>query len=97
MQAQPGPSQRGYLQRRSPGADPGPPPSVRPSSPGMAGVQPRSSTSSNRSGQGSLSRRPNREVSLALHPAQRFVAILGRDATQRVVLSRVLTDALLII
>ncbi|EFY99306.1 actin interacting protein 3 [Metarhizium robertsii ARSEF 23] len=63
MQAQPGPSQRGYLQRRSPGADPGPPPSVRPSSPGMAGVQPRSSTSSNRSGQGSLSRRPNREGS----------------------------------
>ncbi|OAA44290.1 Actin interacting protein 3 [Metarhizium rileyi] len=63
MQAQPGSSQRGYLQRRSPGADPGPPPSVRPSSPGMAVMQPRSSTASNRSGQGSLSRRSNREGS----------------------------------
>ncbi|POR35689.1 Bud site selection protein 6 [Tolypocladium paradoxum] len=61
MQAASG-SQRGYAQRRSPGADPGPPPSVRPSSPGTA-MQPRSSTASSRPGQTSGgSRRSNREV-----------------------------------
>ncbi|KAJ6440780.1 actin-interacting protein (Bud6/Aip3) [Purpureocillium lavendulum] len=55
-------SQRSYAQRRSPGADPGPPPNVRPNSPGTA-MQPRSSTASSRSGQSSGSRRANRDVS----------------------------------
>ncbi|KND92821.1 Bud site selection protein 6 [Tolypocladium ophioglossoides CBS 100239] len=61
MQAASG-SQRAFAHRRSPGADPGPPPSVRPSSPGTA-MQPRSSTASSRPAQtGSGSRRSNREV-----------------------------------
>ncbi|KAK2593964.1 Bud site selection protein 6 [Conoideocrella luteorostrata] len=64
MQASSGSSQRGYAQRRSPGDDPGPPPTVRPTSPGsLGGVQPRSSTASNRSVQGSVSRRTAREGS----------------------------------
>ncbi|UNI16143.1 Bud site selection protein 6 [Purpureocillium takamizusanense] len=55
-------SQRSYAQRRSPGADPGPPPNVRPNSPGVA-MQPRSSTASSRSGQSSGSRRTTRDGS----------------------------------
>lgn len=56
-------SQRSYAQRRSPGADPGPPPNVRPNSPGTA-MQPRSSTASSRSAQSSSgSRRTTRDVS----------------------------------
>ncbi|KAG5989510.1 hypothetical protein E4U43_004485 [Claviceps pusilla] len=54
---------RGYLLRRSPGADPGPPPNVRPSSPGSASVQARSSTASSRSAQSGAPRRTNREGS----------------------------------
>ncbi|GAO18447.1 hypothetical protein UVI_02042390 [Ustilaginoidea virens] len=38
MQASSSSSQRAYSQRRSPGADPGPPPSVRPNSPGNGGM-----------------------------------------------------------
>ncbi|KAL3962252.1 hypothetical protein ACCO45_003775 [Purpureocillium lilacinum] len=56
-------SQRSYAQRRSPGADPGPPPNVRPNSPGTA-MQPRSSTASSRSAQSSSgSRRTTRDGS----------------------------------
>ncbi|KYK58416.1 putative actin-interacting protein AIP3 [Drechmeria coniospora] len=59
MQATSG-SRRAYSQRPSPGADPGPPPSVRANSPGR-GVQPRSSTASSRSAPSGSSRRSNRE------------------------------------
>ncbi|KAK5988636.1 Bud site selection protein 6 [Cladobotryum mycophilum] len=58
-------SQRGYSQRRSPGADPGPPPnvSVRSISPSVAQGGPRTSNTSVRSVQsGGGSRRMNREV-----------------------------------
>ncbi|KAG6108228.1 hypothetical protein E4U31_007835 [Claviceps sp. LM219 group G6] len=54
---------RGYLQRRSPVADPGPPPNVRPSSPGAATLQARSSTASGRSAQSGVTRRTTREGS----------------------------------
>ncbi|GAB0143112.1 hypothetical protein EsHS_00003640 [Epichloe bromicola] len=63
MQASSTPSQRGYAQRRSPGADPGPPPSMRPNSPGTGSLQPRSSTASNRSVQSGVTRRTTREGS----------------------------------
>ncbi|RDA84947.1 hypothetical protein CP532_1752 [Ophiocordyceps camponoti-leonardi (nom. inval.)] len=65
MQAPPPPaaSQRGYVRRRSPAADLGPPPNVRPSSPGPA-MQPRPSNASSRSAQpGGGSRRSNRDAS----------------------------------
>ncbi|KAI5457317.1 actin interacting protein 3-domain-containing protein [Mariannaea sp. PMI_226] len=57
-------SQRSYVHRRSPGAEPGPPPNVpvRSISPAV-GIQARSSTASSRSGQSSGSRRANREGS----------------------------------
>ncbi|KAG5947861.1 hypothetical protein E4U53_006373 [Claviceps sorghi] len=48
---------RGYMPRRSPGADPGPPPSVRPNSPGAGSLQTRSSTASSRSAQSGPTRR----------------------------------------
>ncbi|KAG5974841.1 hypothetical protein E4U55_008006 [Claviceps digitariae] len=54
---------RGYMLRRSPGADPGPPPNVRPNSPGAASIQARSSTASSRSAQNGPPRRPTREGS----------------------------------
>ncbi|PFH59983.1 hypothetical protein XA68_11597 [Ophiocordyceps unilateralis] len=57
-------SQRGYVRRRSPAADLGPPPNVRPSSPGPA-MQPRPSNASSRSSQpgGGSTRRSNRDAS----------------------------------
>ncbi|KAK7424353.1 Bud site selection protein 6 [Neonectria punicea] len=57
-------SQRSYAHRRSPGAEPGPPPNVpvRSISPAI-GIQPRSSTASTRSMQSAGSRRMNREGS----------------------------------
>ncbi|PNY28469.1 Bud site selection protein 6 [Tolypocladium capitatum] len=74
MQAASG-SQRGFAHRRSPGADPGPPPSVRPGSPGTA-MQPRPSTASSRSAQtGGGSRRLNREV--------RSPAVMTRSRARR--------------
>ncbi|KAG6036628.1 hypothetical protein E4U41_005597 [Claviceps citrina] len=64
MQSSSGSShQRGYLHRRSPGADPGPPPNVRPNSPGVGSSQARTSTASTRSAQGGVARRTNREGS----------------------------------
>ncbi|PHH73564.1 hypothetical protein CDD80_3728 [Ophiocordyceps camponoti-rufipedis] len=64
MQApSPAPSQRGYVRRRSPNADLGPPPNVRPNSPGPA-MQPRPSNASSRTSQpGAGSRRSTREAS----------------------------------
>ncbi|OHE99151.1 actin interacting protein 3 [Colletotrichum orchidophilum] len=66
MQA-PGPSQR--MQRRSPGAEPGPPPNVpvRSISPGT-GMQPRASNASNRSAPPSGMRRSNNSTSSSAMP-----------------------------
>ncbi|PHH88589.1 hypothetical protein CDD83_7344 [Cordyceps sp. RAO-2017] len=62
MQAPSGSSQRGYARRRSPAADLGPPPNVRPNSPGP-GMHPRPSTASSRAAQPGSSRRSNRDAS----------------------------------
>ncbi|KAL0941099.1 actin interacting protein 3 [Colletotrichum truncatum] len=69
MQAPPGPSQR--MQRRSPGAEPGPPPNVpvRSISPGN-GVQSRSSNASNRSAPPNGMRRSNNSTSSAMPLSQ---------------------------
>lgn len=63
MQAPSISSQRGFARRRSPAGDLGPPPNVRPNSPGPA-MQSRPSAASTRPVHPASSRRSNREVSL---------------------------------